>query len=58
MLAAEDIHVIHLPEHYGELSLILRHFPLQLLSYHVATLSKAIDVDLRNSQNQSRSNNG
>lgn len=44
MLAAEDIHVIHLPEHYGELSPILHVIPLQLLSYHVA-LVKGTDVD-------------
>ncbi|MFZ2269426.1 MAG: glutamine--fructose-6-phosphate transaminase (isomerizing) [Azonexus sp.] len=41
---AEDIHLLRLPEHYGELSPILHVIPLQLLSYHVA-LVKGTDVD-------------
>lgn len=41
---SEDIHVLRLPEHYGELSPILHVIPLQLLSYHVA-LVKGTDVD-------------
>ncbi len=41
---SEDIHLLRLPEHYGELSPILHVIPLQLLSYHVA-LVKGTDVD-------------
>ena len=42
--AAEGVHVIHLPEHYGELSALLHVVPLQLLAYHVA-LVRGTDVD-------------
>ena len=42
--ASEGVHVLRLPEHYGELSPILHVVPLQLLSYHVA-LVKGTDVD-------------
>ena len=42
--AAEGVHVLCLPEHYGELSPILHVIPLQLLSYHAA-LVKGTDVD-------------
>ena len=42
--ASEGVHIIRLPEHYGELSPILHVIPLQLLSYHVA-LVKGTDVD-------------
>ncbi len=38
------IHMLRLPEHYGELSPILHVIPLQLLSYHAA-LVKGTDVD-------------
>ncbi|MGE5471649.1 MAG: glutamine--fructose-6-phosphate transaminase (isomerizing) [Bacteroidota bacterium] len=38
------VHILRLPEHYGELSPILHVIPLQLLSYHVA-LVKGTDVD-------------
>ncbi len=41
---SEGIHVLSLPEHYGELSPILHVIPLQLLSYHAA-LVKGTDVD-------------
>ena len=41
---SEGVHVLRLPEHYGELSPILHVVPLQLLSYHVA-LVKGTDVD-------------
>ncbi len=41
---SEGIHILRLPEHYGELSPILHVIPLQLLSYHVA-LVKGTDVD-------------
>ena len=44
MLESEGVHIIHLPEHYGELSPILHVVPLQLLSYHAA-LVKGTDVD-------------
>jgi glucosamine--fructose-6-phosphate aminotransferase (isomerizing) len=40
----EGIHVIRLPEHYGELSPILHVVPLQLLAYHTA-LAIGTDVD-------------
>jgi glucosamine--fructose-6-phosphate aminotransferase (isomerizing) len=42
--ASEGVHVLRLPEHYGELSPILHVIPLQLLSYHAA-LVKGTDVD-------------
>jgi glutamine---fructose-6-phosphate transaminase (isomerizing) len=42
--ASEGVHILRLPEHYGELSPILHVIPLQLLSYHVA-LVKGTDVD-------------
>ena len=41
---SEGVHILHLPEHYGELSPILHVIPLQLLSYHAA-LVKGTDVD-------------
>ena len=40
----DGIHVIRLPEHYGELSPILHVVPLQLLAYHTA-LARGNDVD-------------
>ena len=42
--ASDGIHVMKLPEHYGQLSPILHVVPLQLLSYHAA-LVKGTDVD-------------
>jgi glucosamine--fructose-6-phosphate aminotransferase (isomerizing) len=42
--AAEGVHVIRLPEHYGDLSPILHVVPLQLLAYHTA-LARGTDVD-------------
>ena len=42
--ACDGIHVMKLPEHYGQLSPILHVVPLQLLSYHAA-LVKGTDVD-------------
>ncbi len=44
MAAADGIHVINLPEHYGQLSPLLHVVPLQLLAYHVA-LVRGTDVD-------------
>ena len=44
MTESEGIHILRLPEHYGELSPILHVIPLQLLSSHVA-LVKGTDVD-------------
>ena len=44
MTDSEGVHVLRLPEHYGELSPILHVIPLQLLSYHAA-LVKGTDVD-------------
>ena len=41
---SDGVHVIHLPEHYGELSALLHVVPLQLLAYHVA-LVRGTDVD-------------
>ena len=38
------VHILHLPEHYGQLSPVLHIVPLQLLSYHAA-LVKGTDVD-------------
>ncbi len=42
--ASEGVHVVRLPEHYGELSPILHVVPLQLLAYHTA-LVRGTDVD-------------
>jgi glucosamine--fructose-6-phosphate aminotransferase (isomerizing) len=42
--SSEGVHVIRLPEHYGELSPILHVVPLQLLAYHTA-LARGTDVD-------------
>jgi len=41
---AEGVHVIRMPEHYGELSPILHVVPLQLLAYHTA-VARGTDVD-------------
>jgi len=41
---SEGVHILRLPEHYGELSPILHAVPLQLLAYHAA-LVKGTDVD-------------
>jgi glucosamine--fructose-6-phosphate aminotransferase (isomerizing) len=41
---SEGVHILRLPENYGELSPILHVIPLQLLSYHAA-LVKGTDVD-------------
>ncbi len=40
----DGVHILRLPEHYGQLSPILHVIPLQLLSYHAA-LVKGTDVD-------------
>ncbi|HYB51956.1 MAG TPA: glutamine--fructose-6-phosphate transaminase (isomerizing) [Burkholderiaceae bacterium] len=40
----EGMHVIRMPEHYGELSPILHVVPLQLLAYHTAVV-RGTDVD-------------
>jgi len=39
-----DMHVIRMPEHYGELSPLLHTIPLQLLAYHTAC-TRGTDVD-------------
>ena len=44
MVSSEGVHVIQLPEHYGQLSALLHVVPLQLLAYHVA-LARGTDVD-------------
>ena len=44
MKETDGVHVMHLPEHYGELSALLHVVPLQLLAYHVA-LVRGTDVD-------------
>ncbi|OQA33676.1 MAG: Glutamine--fructose-6-phosphate aminotransferase (isomerizing) [Betaproteobacteria bacterium ADurb.Bin341] len=44
MVESEGTHIIHLPEHYGQLSPVLHIVPLQLLAYHTA-LVKGTDVD-------------
>ncbi|MGE0330387.1 MAG: glutamine--fructose-6-phosphate transaminase (isomerizing) [Ramlibacter sp.] len=41
---SEGVHVIRMPEHYGELSPLLHVVPLQLLAYHTA-LARGTDVD-------------
>ncbi len=40
----DGLHVIRMPEHYGQLSPILHVVPLQLLAYHTA-LARGTDVD-------------
>ncbi|TSE26729.1 Glutamine--fructose-6-phosphate aminotransferase isomerizing [Tepidimonas sediminis] len=42
--SGEGLHVIRMPEHYGDLSPILHVVPLQLLAYHTACL-RGTDVD-------------
>ena len=42
--SSEGVHVIRLPEHYGDLSPILHVVPLQLLAYHTAC-ARGTDVD-------------
>ena len=42
--STEEMHVIRLPENYGDLSPILHVVPLQLLAYHTA-LARGTDVD-------------
>jgi glucosamine--fructose-6-phosphate aminotransferase (isomerizing) len=42
--ASENVNVIQLPEHAGQLSPLLHVVPLQLLAYHVA-LARGTDVD-------------
>ena len=42
--SGEGLHVIRMPEHYGELSPLLHVVPLQLLAYHTA-LARGTDVD-------------
>ena len=44
MQASDGVHVMQLPEHYGQLSALLHVVPLQLLAYHVA-LVRGTDVD-------------
>ncbi len=44
MAGDEGMHIIRLPEHYGDLSPILHVVPLQLLAYHTA-LARGTDVD-------------
>jgi glucosamine--fructose-6-phosphate aminotransferase (isomerizing) len=44
MTASDGIHVIRMPEHYGDLSPILHVIPLQLLAYHTAC-ARGTDVD-------------
>lgn len=41
---SDGVHIIALPEHYGQLSPVLHTVPLQLLSYHAA-LVRGTDVD-------------
>ncbi|MCS7100408.1 MAG: glutamine--fructose-6-phosphate transaminase (isomerizing), partial [Burkholderiaceae bacterium] len=42
--SSAGVHVIRLPEHYGDLSPILHVVPLQLLAYHTA-VARGTDVD-------------
>ena len=44
MVASDGVHVMQLPEHYGQLSALLHVVPLQLLAHHVA-LVRGTDVD-------------
>jgi glucosamine--fructose-6-phosphate aminotransferase (isomerizing) len=42
--SSEGVHVIRMPEHYGEMSPLLHVVPLQLLAYHTAC-ARGTDVD-------------
>jgi glucosamine--fructose-6-phosphate aminotransferase (isomerizing) len=42
--SGEGLHVIRMPEHYGELSPLLHVVPLQLLAYHTAC-ARGTDID-------------
>ena len=42
--SSEGVHVIRMPEHYGDLSPLLHVVPLQLLAYHTAC-ARGTDVD-------------
>ncbi len=44
IIGAEGMHVIRMPEHYGQLSPLLHVVPLQLLAYHTAC-ARGTDVD-------------
>ena len=44
MSASDGLHILRLPEHYGQLSALLHTISLQLLAYHVA-LVRGTDVD-------------
>ncbi|MCF8192190.1 MAG: glutamine--fructose-6-phosphate transaminase (isomerizing) [Burkholderiales bacterium] len=44
IVSSEGVHVIRMPEHYGDLSPILHVVPLQLLAYHTAC-ARGADVD-------------
>ena len=44
IVSGEGLHVIRMPEHYGELSPMLHVVPLQLLAYHTAC-ARGTDVD-------------
>ena len=41
---SEGVHVIRMPEHYGDLSPVLHVVPLQLLAYHTA-VARGTDID-------------
>jgi glucosamine--fructose-6-phosphate aminotransferase (isomerizing) len=41
---SQGVHVIRLPEHYGDLSPLLHVIPLQLLAYHTA-VARGTDID-------------
>lgn len=42
--SSQGVHVVRMPEHYGDLSPMLHVVPLQLLAYHTA-LARGTDVD-------------
>jgi glucosamine--fructose-6-phosphate aminotransferase (isomerizing) len=41
---SDGVHVIRLPEHYGDLSPLLHVIPMQLLAYHTA-VARGTDID-------------
>ena len=52
MNESDGVHVVHMPEHYGELSALLHIVPLQLLAYHVALVREPTSISRATWQNR------